>query len=273
MTAQPSLTALPNLTDCLLELDDGVATLTLNRHDVRNAVTGSAIIDDIIAVTDWVNRDQNIKVVIITGAGSAFCAGGNIKDMVDKGPDFGGDPHRVAETYRHGVQRMPLAMHACEAPIIAAVNGAAVGAGFDLMNMCDVRLISSKAKMGETFVNLGIIPGDGGAWFLQRLIGYQRAAELTLSGRMITADEALEYGLALEVLAPDQLMPRAYAMARDMASKPTTALRLTKRLLKAAQRTELADFLDLCAIFQGVCHNEDEHMQAVTAMLERISSK
>ena len=156
------------LTDCALALDEGVATLTLNRHDVRNAVTGTAIIDDIVAVTAWINRDQNIKVLVVTGAGSAFCAGGNIKDMAERGPDFGGNAQQIAERYRAGVQRLPLAMQACEAPIIAAVNGAAVGAGFDLMNMCDLRLISSTAKMGETFVNLGLIPGDGGARFLQR---------------------------------------------------------------------------------------------------------
>jgi len=267
------MTARPEVTDCTLDLNDGVATLTMNRHDVRNAVTGTAIIDDILAVTDWINRDQSVKVLIVTGAGSAFCAGGNIKDMAERGAEFAGNPAEIAEHYRSTVQRMPIAMHGCEAPVIAAVNGAAVGAGFDLMNMCDMRLISNKAKMGETFVNLGIIPGDGGAWFMQRLIGYQRAAELSLTGRLITADEALEYGIALEVLAPDDLLPRAQEMARDMAGKPTTALRLTKRLLKMAQRTELPDFLDLCAIFQGVCHNEDEHMAAVTAMLERISSK
>lgn len=267
------MTSQPQLTDCTLDLDDGVATLTMNRHDVRNAVTGTAIIDDILAVTDWVNRDQNIKVLVVTGAGSAFSAGGNVKDMADRGPDFSGNPQQIAERYRNGVQRLPVAMQACEAPVIAAVNGAAVGAGFDLMNMCDIRLISNTAKMGETFVNLGLIPGDGGAWFLQRLIGYQRAAELSLSGRLITATEALEYGIALEVVEPDRLMPRALEMAREMAAKPTAALRLTKRMLKLAQRTELPDFLDLCAIFQGVCHNEDEHMAAVTAMLERISSK
>ena len=267
------MTNQPQLTDCTLDLEDGVATLTLNRHDVRNAVTGTAIIDDIIAVTDWINRDQNVKVMVVTGAGSAFCAGGNVKDMAERGPEFSGNPHQIAERYRSGVQRLPIAMHACEAPVIAAVNGAAVGAGFDLMNMCDMRLISTKAKMGETFVNLGLIPGDGGAWFMQRLIGYQRAAELSFTGRTITAAEALEFGIALEVLEPEHLLPRAQELARDMASKPTTALRLTKRMLKMAQRTELKDFLDMCAIFQGVCHDDDDHMVAITQMLERISSK
>lgn len=271
------MTALPQLTDSTLTLDDGVATMTMNRDDVRNILTGTAIMEDIIAVTDWVNRDKNIKVLVLTGAGSAFSAGGNVKDMANRADnpdsDFAGTPDEVAERYRAGIQRIPLAMHACEAPVIAAVNGAAIGAGFDLANMCDVRLASTKAKMGETFVNIGIIPGDGGAWFMQRLIGYQRAAELTLTGRVITAAEALEYGIVLEVLEPDQLMPRASEMAREIASKPATALRLTKRLLKAAQRTELPDFLDLCAIFQGVCHNDDGHLEAVTKMLESMKSK
>ena len=258
---------LPQLSDALLVLDQRVATLTFNRDDLRNALTGSALIDDICTVADWVNHCDEVSVLVMTGAGSAFSSGGNVKDMAERGGDFAGDVAEVATRYRRGIQRIPLALQAVEVPVIAAVNGPAIGAGFDLANMADIRIASTKAKFGETFLNLGIIPGDGGAWFMQRLIGYQQAFELTLSGRIVDAAEAKTLGIVLEVVEPDQLLARAQALAARFAAQPPKALRLTKRLMKIAQRTELKDFLDLCAAFQGVCHNEPEHLEAVNRML------
>lgn len=258
---------MPQLIDALLAVDQRVATLTLNRHDVRNALTGTALIDDIVAVAEWINRADEVSVLVVTGAGSAFSAGGNVKDMAERGGDFAGDVAEVATRYRRGIQRIPLALQQVEVPIIAAVNGPAIGAGFDLANMADIRIVSTQAKFGETFLNLGIIPGDGGAWFMQRLIGYQRAFELTLSGRIIGAAEAVEIGIALEAVEPDRLLARAHELAARFASQPPKALRLSKRLMKMAQRMELKDFLDLCAAFQGMCHNEPEHLDAVNSFL------
>lgn len=259
--------SLPRLIDALLTLEQGVATLTFNRHDVRNALTGTALIEDIIAVADWVNRCDEVSVLVMTGAGSAFSSGGNVKDMAERGGDFAGDVAEVATRYRRGIQRIPLALQQVEVPIIAAVNGPAIGAGFDLANMADIRIASEKAKFGETFLTLGIIPGDGGAWFMQRLIGYQRAFELTLSGRIVDAAEAQQIGIVLEVVPPEQLLPRAQELAARFAAQPPKAVRLTKRLMKSAQRMELKDFLDLCAVFQGMCHNEPEHLEAVKRFL------
>lgn len=258
----------PVLQDALLDVKDRVATLTLNRHDVRNALTGTALIDDIVNTCQWINQADHVSVLIITGAGSAFSAGGNVKDMADRGGDFAGDVGEVATRYRRGIQRIPLAMEDVEVPIIAAINGPAIGAGFDLCNMADVRVASEKAKFGETFLNLGIIPGDGGAWLMQRLIGYQNAFELTLSGRVIDAAEAKELGILLDVVEHDQLMPHVQDIASRYAAQPPKAVRLTKRLMKMAQRTELKDFLDICAVFQGICHNEPEHLDAVRRFLE-----
>ncbi|SDJ93866.1 enoyl-CoA hydratase-related protein [Billgrantia gudaonensis] len=263
----------PELTDARLELEGRIATLTLARHDVRNALTGTALVDDIVAVAEWLNRCDAVSVLVITGDGSAFSAGGNVKDMASRGGDFAGDPAEVAERYRRGIQRMPLALDAVEVPIIAAVNGPAIGAGFDLANMADLRIASRKAKFGETFLNLGIIPGDGGAWYLQRLIGYQRAFELTLSGRVIDAEEAKQTGIVLEVTEPEALMARAMELAERIAAQPPKATRLTKRLMKKGSRMALPDFLDLCAVFQGLCHNEPEHLEAVDAMLEKMAKQ
>lgn len=259
----------PALTDATLAIDGRVATLTFNRDDVRNALTGTGLIDDIVNVAEWVNGCDDVSVLVMTGAGSAFSAGGNVKDMAERGGDFAGDVAECADRYRRGIQRIPLALHNVEIPVIAAVNGPAIGAGFDLANMADLRVASSKAKFGETFLNLGIIPGDGGAWFMQRLIGYQQAFELTLSGRIVAADEAKTLGIVLDVVAPEQLMERAQEIAARIASQPPKATRLTKRLMKMAQRMELKDFLDLCATFQGMCHNEPEHLEAVQRMLKR----
>jgi enoyl-CoA hydratase/carnithine racemase len=262
---------LPPLIDATFDLKAGVATLTFMRHDVRNALTGTHLIDDILQTLDWVNKAKdNVSVLIMTGDGSAFSAGGNVKDMQERGGDFAGDVEEVQRRYRQGIQRIPLAMNGCEVPIIAAVNGPAVGAGFDVANMADIRIASTKAKFGETFVNLGIIPGDGGAYFLQRLIGYQKAAELTFTGRIIDAAEALALGVVLEVVEPEQLMVRTNELAAQIAAKPAQALRFTKRLMKMGQRMELPDFLDLCACFQGMCHNSDEHMLAVNKMIEAM---
>lgn len=264
----------PTLRDAHLTLEERVAILTLNRDDLRNALTGTALIDDIVDTVTWANRSTEVSVLIITGNGSAFCAGGNIKEMQYRDGDhrtgpFGGSALELEHKYRHGIQRIPLAIHQAEIPIIAAINGPAIGAGCDLACMCDIRIGSERATFGETFVNLGIIPGDGGAWFLQRLIGYQRAAEITLTGRLVHAEEAVQLGLMMEQVPAEQLMQRAMTLASQMAAKPPHALRMSKRLMKQAQRQELPDFLELCAAWQGMLHNTDDHAEAVNAFVEK----
>lgn len=273
MTSAGTSSEKPSLKESILTIDGRVALLTLDRDDVRNALTGTALLDELLAVLAWIEAGADISALVITGNGSAFSAGGNIKDMKTGTGMFGGAPMQLQMNYRRGIQRMANAIHGCEIPVIAAVNGAAVGAGLDLTCMCDIRIAGSKAKFGETFINLGIIPGDGGAWFLQRVIGYQRACELAFSGRIIDADEALRIGLVLETVDASQLLSSAMAMAQRFAAQPAQALRQTKRLMKMAQRTELGDFLDHCAQVQAICHSTDEHQLALDAMLQAISKK
>ncbi|MBB4284721.1 enoyl-CoA hydratase-related protein [Roseospira goensis] len=261
--------AVPALTDALLSVDGRVATLTLNRDDVRNALTGSALVDDIVAVVDWINAGADVSVLVVTGAGTAFSSGGNVKDMRDGAPPFGGPVEQVARQYRHGIQRLPLALDGLEVPAIAAVNGPAIGAGCDLACMCDLRIAGQSAVFGETFVNLGIIPGDGGAWFLQRLIGPAAAADMTFTGRLVKADEALALGLVSRVVPDADLVATAAAMAAEIAAKPPLTVRHTKRLMKMAQRTALPDFLAHCAAVQGMCHTSADHAEAVAAFLEK----
>jgi len=259
----------PKLKDSLLEVKGRIAILTFQRNDVRNALTGTSLIEDIVRTVNWANGADELSVLIITGDGAAFSSGGNIKEMQEQSGSFAGSAIAIQDQYRRGIQQIPLALHKAEVPVIAAVNGPAIGAGFDLACMCDIRIASNRAVVGETFINLGITPGDGGAWFMQRLIGYQRAAELTLTGRLVKAEEALQLGLFLEVVEPEALLPRALEIAGQIASKPPQALRLTKRMLKLAQRTELPDFLDLCATFQAMAHHTSDHLEAVSAFLEK----
>lgn len=259
--------AYPQLKDSDLTVNQGVALLTFMRDDVRNALTGTALVEEIVRVVDWCNADAAVSVLILTGNGGAFSSGGNVKEMQEKSGTFAGSPAAIQERYRRGIQQLPLALQRAEMPVIAAVNGAAIGAGLDLACMCDLRIGASTALLGETFVNLGIIPGDGGAWFLQRLIGYQQAAALTFSGRLITADEAQRLGLLLEVVEPAALLPRVQELAAEIAAKPPTAVRLTKRLMKLAQRSELGDFLETCAAFQAICHQTEDHAEAIAAFI------
>lgn len=260
---------LPDLKESILSFEDGVAILRFNRDDVRNALTGTAIGADIVAVCDWANADQKVAVLVITGEGSAFSAGGNIYDIHEKKGMFSGSPMEIQENYRSGIQRMANALYAIEVPTIAAVNGAAIGAGFDVACMCDIRIGAETAKLGETFVNLGIIPGDGGAWFLPRVVGMQRAAELMFSGRVIDAQEAKDIGVFLETCPREALLPRCEEIARTLAAKPRSALRLSKRLLRASQRLELSDFLDYCASLQSLCHTTEDHERAVANLVQK----
>jgi enoyl-CoA hydratase/carnithine racemase len=135
--------------------------------------------------------------------------------------------------------------------------------------MCDIRIGSSNAQFGETFANLGLIAGDGGSWYLQRLLGYQRAAELTFSGRIVKADEAKALGILLEVTAPDALMPRVAELAAKIAAKPPLALRYAKRLLKLAQQQGLNEHLDACSSFQALCQKTEDHAEALAAFFEK----
>lgn len=254
---------LPVCRESEFSLRDGVATLRLCRDDVRNSLTGTALIDDIVAVCDWIGSNESVGAFVITGDGRAFSAGGNIKDMASRTGMFAGEPYEIQDAYRRGIQKMTLAMHKLEVPAIAAVNGAAVGAGLDLACMCDIRIGSESAKVAESFVNLGLVPGDGGAWFLPRIVGMQRAAELTFSGRTLSAQGALDIGLFLELCAPEGLMDRAQALAFEYAQKPRRGIRMAKRLLYLGQRLSLEDFLDHCASLQALAHHGAEHRAAI----------
>jgi len=253
----------------LVEPRGPVALLTLNRPTTRNALSGEAMFAAFEQVFDRLNADLGIRAAVLTGAGSAFCSGGNVSEMRQRGGMFGGTPEQIAQAYRQGIQRIPRAFQRLQVPIIAAVNGPAIGAGNDLACMCDIRIASTSARFAESFVKLGIVPGDGGAWLLPRVVGASRAAELALTGDAIDALEALRIGLVSRVVAPESLLDEALALAARIAANPPQALRWTKQLLHQARTGTLDEALDYAGRFQGLAHHTAEHAEALAAFFDK----
>lgn len=252
----------------IYEQDGGIVTLTMNQPETRNPLTGNSAVPEFLAACERIAADQTVKVVILTGAGSAFCSGGNVKDMQRYSRDAIA-PMPIRDEYRRGIQRLPLALYNLEVPTIAAVNGVAIGAGCDLACMCDIRVAAEGAKFAESFVKLGIVPGDGGAWLLPRAVGMSKAAEMSFTGDAIDADEALACGLVSRVVPAAELMAAAHALARRIATNPGPALRLTKRLLREGQHVTLDTLLEFSAAFQAMAHKTAQHEEAVVAFIEK----
>lgn len=252
----------------LYEQDGPIVTLTMNQPETRNALTGNTAVAEFVMACDRVAADQTVKVVVVTGAGSAFCSGGSVKDMQRYSRDQIA-PMPIREEYRRGIQKLPVALYHLDVPTIAAVNGPAIGAGCDLACMCDIRIAAKSARFAESFIKLGIVPGDGGAWLLPRVVGRSKAAEMSFTGDAIDAAEALACGLVSRVVPADQLMETAYALARRIAANPGPTLRLTKQLLREGEHARLESLLELSAAFQALAHKTPQHEEAVTAFVER----
>ena len=248
---------------------EGVATITLNMPDMRNPISDNGMIDALLAALEAADRDVGVRAVILTGAGTAFSSGGDLSKMGPGKGLRGNQPAETVRNYRDGIQRLPLAFQSLEVPVIAAVNGPAIGAGCDLACMCDIRICTSGAKFAESFVKVGLVPGDGGAWLLPRVVGWSRATEKALTGRAIDAATALDWGLGSRVVEPGELMAAAQEIAAEIAANPPRAVRLTKRLLREAQDASLGTVLNLSAAYQAAVHETRDHEEAVTAFLER----
>ncbi|WP_216694520.1 crotonase/enoyl-CoA hydratase family protein [Dietzia psychralcaliphila] len=253
----------------LVEREGHVETWTLNRPEQRNPISEHDMIDALVECTDRANHDRDLRAVVITGAGTAFSAGANLNQVRGDEVPFGGPLSHSRDGYRHGIQRVPLALHGCEVPLVAAVNGPAVGAGFDLALMCDIRVASDTATFAESFVRVGLIPGDGGAWLLPRAIGLARATEMTLTGATIDAVTALQWGLVSRVVAGSDLLPAARGIADLIAANPPAIVRMGKRLLREQGQQSLASHLELAAALQPLAQRSSDHAEAVDAMVAR----
>jgi enoyl-CoA hydratase/carnithine racemase len=250
------------------EQRDAIVTLTMNQPEQRNPLTGNTAVPEFLDAIDRIHDDQSVRCVIITANGPSFSAGGDIKEMKRQATSEVTEMS-IRQEYRRGIQRLPLALFNLEVPVIAAVNGHAMGAGLDLACMCDIRIASERAKFAESFVKLGIVPGDGGAWLLPRVIGLSRAAELAFTGDVIDAQQALAWNLVSRVVSPEALLPTANELAARIAANPSHALRLTKRLMREGLDTGLGSLLELSAVFQAISHKTADHTEAVAAFLEK----
>ena len=252
----------------ICERDGPVVTLIMNQPEQRNPLTGNTAIPELLAAIDQVHDDRGVRCVILTGNGPSFSAGGDIRDMKRQAtPEV--SEMDIRQEYRRGIQRVTLSLFNLEVPVIAAVNGHAIGAGLDLACMCDIRVASEKAKFAESFIRLGIVPGDGGAWLLPRIIGPSRAAELAFTGDMIGAKQALDWNLVSRVVPHEELMAAARDLAGRIAQNASHGLRLTKRLMREAIHSRLDTVLELSAAFQAICHKTPDHSEAVNAFLEK----
>lgn len=255
-----------------LERDGAILTITMNQPETRNALTGNTAIPELMAACEAVTLDKTIRVVILTAAGPVFSSGGNVKDMQryykeDIKPDA------IRDEYRHGIQRLPRALYNLDVPVICAVNGPAIGAGLDVTTMCDIRIASENATFAESFVRVGIVPGDGGAWLLPRAVGMSKASEMAFTGEAITAQEALSCGLVSRVVPHDTLMAEARKLALKIAANPGGVLRMTKRLLREGERSSLESLLEMSAGYQAIAHMSADHQEAVRAFVEKRSPK
>lgn len=252
----------------IYEQDGPIVTLTMNQPERRNTLTGNNAVAEFISAIDRIQDDPRVRCVILTGNGPSFSAGGDIREMKRQAtPDV--SEMAIRHEYQRGIQRLTLALFNLEVPVIAAVNGHAIGAGLDLACMCDIRIASEHAKFAESFVRVGIIPGDGGAWLLQRIIGISRAAELSFTGDTIDAQQALAWNLVSRVVPQDKLMASAYELAGRIAQNASHSLRLTKRLMRESIHSRLDTVLELSAAFQAICHKTPDHSEAVNAFLEK----
>jgi enoyl-CoA hydratase/carnithine racemase len=256
--------------EILYQQDGGIVTVTLNQPDIRNAISSPELIDALVDALDRMNADMSVRAAILTGAGTAFSSGGNVKKMKENSGELvARNPADTRRHYKLGIQRIPLAFDRLEVPVIAAVNGPAIGAGCDLACMCDIRIAGESARFAESFVKLGIIPGDGGAWLLPRVVGFSKASEMAFTGDMLDAKEALACGLVSKVVPDAELMSAARALADRIAANPPHAVRMTKRLLREGRHLRLDSLLDLSAAMQSLAHATSDHKEAVAAFLEK----
>jgi enoyl-CoA hydratase/carnithine racemase len=257
------------MSSLLFEKSGMVVTLTINRPESRNPLGEDGDGELFADAAARINADRDVRCVILTGAGKAFSAGGNLKAMREQTGPFAGPGVLIREGYRSGIHRMVRALWGIETPLIAAVNGPAIGLGNDVACLADLRIAADNAVFAASFLKMGLVPGDGGAWILPRLIGQARAAELFFTGDVIDAATAREWGLISKVVPAGELMTEAHALAARICRQPPDVLRMTKRLMRDAERVGLDTIMEMSAAFQGLAHLTADHKEAVNAFFEK----
>ncbi|WP_322795839.1 enoyl-CoA hydratase/isomerase family protein [Tepidiforma sp.] len=253
--------------DCLVERHGPVMLITFNRPERMNAMGGTLLPEFLAALTE-ARRDDRVRAVVVTGAGRAWCAGADLQAMGSSGaPEHERRFNAVDDIGEVG--RIVLAIDSCDKPLIAAVNGVAVGGGFGLCSAFDLRIASEEARFGTIFIKRALAPDCGLSYYLPRLVGPERAAELFYSGRMVDAREALELGIVSRVVPHDQLLETALATAREYAAQPPAALTYTRRAIRRSLSSTLPDQLAFEWAQQKACLQGPEFREGVQAFLEK----
>ena len=253
----------------LFHKEGPLVTLTINRPESRNPLGEEGDGELYAAAVARINEDRDVRCVILTGAGKAFSAGGNVKAMREKGGAFSGGGVAIRERYRTGIHKIVRSLWSVEVPMIAAVNGPAIGLGNDVACLADTRIAADTAIFGATFLKIGLVPGDGGAWLLPRVIGMARASELLFAGETIDAPTAQSWGLVSKVVPADKLMDEARDLAGKIARQPPDVLRMTTRLLREGISASFDTVMELSASMQALAHHTEDHAEAVSAFLDK----
>ncbi|MFC1859568.1 enoyl-CoA hydratase/isomerase family protein [Thermodesulfobacteriota bacterium] len=249
----------------LFSKEDTIARITLNRPEIYNPMSPQ-LMNDLNDVLSLIGKDDDIRVVVITGAGKAFCAGGDIElDLAQVGKM---SPFEWRE-YDEGFCQVIKKIYWMEKPVIAAVNGVAVGGGCDLAMACDIRIASEKARFGMAYVNMGIIPDLGGNYFLPRLMGVGRAKLMAFTGKILNAQEADHFGL-VDVLVPENEFAEAVEeLVQKLANGPTKAIAMAKIAINRSLHMSLDDSLDYSSSLQYSLLQTDDHVEGYTSFLEK----
>jgi 2-(1,2-epoxy-1,2-dihydrophenyl)acetyl-CoA isomerase len=256
---------------CLLyDVTDGIATLTLNRPERLNAL-GDSLRDDFHDAVLRAGEDENVRVIVVTGAGKGFCSGGDVKAMHEARET--GRQRALMERVAPSRDRTLLAMQDAPKPFIAAVNGAAAGAGMNLALACDIRIASTTARFAQSFVKRGLHPDWGGTYFLPRIVGMAKACEMIFTGELIDADEALRLGIVSAVHSPERLMDATRELAGKIAAGPPIALRLARRALYHNQEADLRSALEFETFAQNLCYETEDSREGVRAFVEKRAPK
>ncbi len=253
----------------LFEKSGPLVTLTINRPESRNPLGEEGDGELFADAAARINADRDVRCVILTGAGTAFSAGGNVKAMRERSGAFAGAGVHIRERYRGGIHRIVRSLWGLETPLIAAVNGPAIGLGNDVACLADMRLAADNAIFGATFLKIGLVPGDGGSWILPRTIGHARAAELFFTGDTIDAATALSWGLVSRVVPSASLMDEARALAAKICRQPPDVLRMTKRMMREGQSASFDTIMEMSAAMQALAHMTEDHAEAVAAFFDK----
>ena len=250
------------MADLEYSVDDGVGTIRLNRPERKNAFT-MGMIEEWGDIVRDVRHDPDVRVLVVTGSGDAFCSGVDLDTFGDPGADATPLERRQMLTER--IHRVALGLEDLDKPVIASVNGPAVGAGMDMALMADIRIAARSARFAESYIRVGLVPGDGGCYFLPRLVGLAKAIELLLTGDFVDAEEAERIGIVNRVVDDEELGAATDAFARKLAQSPPVAVRMIKRATYQSARSDLRTSLDLIASHFGVISSTDDSAEAMAA--------